>query len=92
MDDALQKNLVKTFISEYIFGLIMKDLFSKFEQHHKTNTEIAAIENEFKEFINSKVDVEVDAFLKDNNLSDINIEQKVAGLYGDIFDVLGGEL
>jgi hypothetical protein len=92
MDDALQKNLVKTFISEYIFGLVMKDLFSKFEQYQKSNTEIAQIENEYKEFINSKVDVEIDAFLRDNNLSDIDIEQKVAGMYGDIFDVLGGEL
>lgn len=88
---AIKKKIIEIFISEYIFGLIMKDMFAKFEQYKQNEKNIAAIEKEFKDFIHSKVDVELTSFFDVDEVAQNDFEQKVTDLYCNIFDILGGQ-
>lgn len=93
MNEEIFDVLMCKYISSYIWGKMLNDLESRFEEYSNDSNKSVEIENEFKEYIKSTVDITYNELkVNINSFNDSDIKDIINSLYFECYDVLGGTL
>ena len=85
--------IICKYVSSYIWGRMLNDLESRFEQYSSDPNKSIEIECEFKDYIKSTVDVTYNELkVNINSFNEGNIHEIINSLYFECYDVLGGSL
>lgn len=93
LDENKFNNVMRTYISSYIFQRFLNDLESRFEEYSKSTGSALSLERDIKEYIFGVVDNK----LKEQNFSKIDyssdsVIQTINKIYADCYDVIEGAL
>lgn len=93
MNEEVFDEIMRKYISSYIWGRMLNDLESRFEQYSSDPNKSIEIECEFKDYIKSTVDVTYNELkVNINSFNNANINEVINSLYFECYDVLGGTL
>lgn len=93
MNEEVFDIIMCKYISSYIWGKMLNDLESRFEQYSSDPNKSIEIECEFKDYIKSTVDVTYNELkVNINSFNEGNIHEIINSLYFECYDVLGGSL
>lgn len=93
MNDDMFEVIMCRYISEYIWEKMLNDLESRFEKYLDDAKKTLEIENDFKEYIENKVEATYKSKnIKSTQFSNKDTEKFVKEIYKDCYEVLGGEL
>lgn len=93
MNEDIFDVIMCKYISSYIWGRMLNDLESRFEQHSSNPSKSIEIECEFKDYIKSTVDVTYNELkININSFNKANITDIINSLYFECYNVLGGLL
>ena len=87
MPSELSVKSMCAYIQSYIWGLMQRDLQSRFEKYESDIVKANIIRNDFKEIVYSTVDVEFKKLKKQIDFSSKNVIPKIMG---DCFIALEG--
>lgn len=93
LDENTFNDVMRTYISSYIFQRFLNDLESKFEKYSKNVGSALSLEKEIKDYISGVVDNK----LKEQNFSNIDyssdsVTQFINKIYADCYEVIEGAL
>jgi hypothetical protein len=85
IDVDLQNHILSVYITEYIWGRMLNDLQSRIEEKIFNQNRVKEIENEFRDYIKNRVEVEIRKTQGNNpNIHQINVTQ----LYENCCEIL----
>lgn len=89
IDDVLFHQIMNSYISSYIYERILNDLQRSFEAYAENNTDALEKEHEFKEYIQSSVEIKLnDIRLSKIDYYDEKIEDIVENVYTQCYQTL----